>query len=423
MADSYRKEKMKKRRIIKTVIIFLLMTVLMACSFWNNADENFQRDSEELVVSMVTAGKYHLDVRGNRFGLGWLRTETVPDAYLLYQNGDALKTGYTLYTYNAQIGLHGWAGYLLGSAIPSPVAAFRLACCLLLGGVLSGICMALYKKYGFLFACCFYAVSLFSARISVFASNLYWMEFMWFLPMLLGLICLNHLNMRFWLYPLFYLAIFLKCACGYEYITVIMLNGILFLAAEWLYVFKTDKARRKILFTTIIHIGVICLLAFITVFALHAYMRGSGNMQAGIEAIFKEDVLRRTFGNPADFDGVFTASLKASVWDVLKKYLWDKTAGKWALAITAAAAGMLLYQKARFRTGWQRNAWLFILSFLFCISWFVLGKSHSYIHTHINDVMLYLGYMQIGIYILVAPVLRGAAKTCLRVLQSKKNRA
>lgn len=146
-------------------------------------------------------------------------------------------------------------------------------------------------------------------------------------------------------------------------------------------------------------------------------------MQAGIEAIFKEDVLRRTFGNPADFDGVFTASLKASVWDVLKKYLWDKTAGKWALAITAAAAGMLLYQKARFRTGWQRNAWLFILSFLFCISWFVLGKSHSYIHTHINDVMLYLGYMQIGIYILVAPVLRGAAKTCLRVLQSKKNRA
>ncbi len=42
-------------------------------------------------------------------------------------------------------------------------------------------------------------------------------------------------------------------------------------------------------------------------------------------------------------------------------------------------------------------------------SWFVLAKSHSYVHHHLNGVLFYLPFMQISVYILVKQLLRRLA--------------
>ena len=42
---------------------------------------------------------------------------------------------------------------------------------------------------------------------------------------------------------------------------------------------------------------------------------------------------------------------------------------------------------------------LLISAFLTSVSWFVLGKAHSYIHTHMNFAMWYFGFVQLLFYI------------------------
>lgn len=44
---------------------------------------------------------------------------------------------------------------------------------------------------------------------------------------------------------------------------------------------------------------------------------------------------------------------------------------------------------------------LYIVTFLTSVSWFVLAKSHSYVHTHINFVLWYMGYVQVCLYVIV----------------------
>ena len=41
------------------------------------------------------------------------------------------------------------------------------------------------------------------------------------------------------------------------------------------------------------------------------------------------------------------------------------------------------------------------MTFLTSVSWFVLAKSHSYVHTHINFVLWYMGYVQVCLYVIV----------------------
>ena len=53
-----------------------------------------------------------------------------------------------------------------------------------------------------------------------------------------------------------------------------------------------------------------------------------------------------------------------------------------------------------------KNVSLYVITFLTSISWIVLAKSHSYIHTHISFVLWYFGFVQICIYIICDKFLR-----------------
>jgi hypothetical protein len=310
--------------------------------------------------------------------------------------------------YSSQIGLQGWLYYLFTKTnIPGPAFLLRTGCCVLLSLVISLICYELYIKYGLLMASSFYLVSICSSWIRNFSTNLYWVEFTWFIPMLLGLICLNDLNTRFWLYPLFFLAILVKSAGGYEYITVIMLSSIMFLAAEWICSIKKDKQRSKLLFRAILSIGAISLLGFTAALLIHSFIRGNGNMLNGLNSIYQRDVLRRTFGNAADFPEVYTASLNASILDVILLYFKNNTAGKHAKFLFLTLSIAFIYsrlKKSRFLS--NKDIWLFLITFITCVSWFIFGKSHSYIHTHMNYVMWYMGFIQIGVYFIVKYILK-----------------
>ncbi len=377
-------------------LIFALMIISAALNFWLGTDFT---DSEGLVVSGIAAAKHDIDLGERRFGLGRLTTPLTDDPYELYDNRKLFDQGYEFQEYPSQLGLQGWVFYLFAKFIPSPVAAFRLANSIIMAVVISLISFEVFKKYGLIFASSFYFVTVFSIQVRDFAPNLYWMEFTWFLPMLLGLICLNRLDQRRWLYPLFYLAFLIKFSCGYEFTPVVILGAVMFLGVEWLLTINRDRKRQQVLLRTILVVIVLAVLAFATAITIQAYLRGDGNLSDGFTAIYQKDVTRRTFGNADDFPGVYKDSLNASVLDVLGMYLWEGPTGKAVVLLLAASLAVIVYRSFKDKKLPRKEIWLLLLSFLTSTAWFVLGKSHSYIHIDLNAVMWYMGYMQTSVYI------------------------
>ena len=207
-----------------------------------------------------------------------------------------------------------------------------------------------------------------------------------------------HLPSRRWFYPLFVLAVFLKSSFGYEYIPNVMLGAIFFLCVEWLYALKTDKKRASLLFKTIWGVGISCLAGFFLAICLNGYFRGGGDLIAGIRDIYEKDVIRRTFGNAADFDATCVTSLNASLLTVILKYVF--LSGVSLLSSGLLVIDLWLLLRRRQKPDFLRDLLLLILGYLFCMSWNVLAKSHAYIH-RFSDVMFLLPFLQTGFYLLL----------------------
>ena len=155
--------------------------------------------------------------------------------------------------YQSQYGLQGKLFRKLAKVIANDdmYSNMHLICSILTALVFTLIVIVLNKKYGLLMASCFYFVFLLSPWIVFFARNLYWVEFTWFIPMLVGLICswkLEKAPIRISCYFFAAISIFLKCLCGYEYISVIMISLISFLLVDLIVsIRKANRSRIKLL--------------------------------------------------------------------------------------------------------------------------------------------------------------------------------
>lgn len=407
----------RKKFQISTVALLLIMTLFMAYTFYVKRDPWFQIDSESSPIAMISAGKYDIDIGSTKYGLNimfvagkeqtWEAWDYL-DAYRIYADGN-LYGG--IIPYGSQIGLQGWVYYYFAKTkIPNPLLFLRIVCCLLLSLIISLICYELYLKYGLLLSSSFYLVSICSPWIRNLSASLYHVEFTWFIPMFLGLICLNKLNKRFWLYPLFFLAILIRSSSGYEYLPVIMLSSIMFLVVELICSIKKKNKQSKLLFKAIFGVGIFSLLGFASALVIHSYLRGDGNILVGIESIYRYTALKRTVG----YGGENLQSLYASSFNVLWMYfnnyktgISNNTTGRHALLLLLLFPVLILFRKIMKRQHiLNRDMYLFIISFITCISWFILGKQHSFIHTHVNYVMWYMGFIQIGTYLVLKYILK-----------------
>ena len=333
------------------------------------------------------------------------------DLEFLNEQGEALPKG-KLYPYLSQFGLQGQVFRWMAkrSDHPTDISDLNLLCSLNTAGVLCLICFLLYRKYNGLLAGCFYVTFLLSPWIVNFARNLYWVEFTWFLPMVVGLLCAIKIDRKRWRilsYIAGWAAIFVKCLCGYEYLTSIMLGMIIFLLADWFEALKHhERQNAKRLFFTVFSLGISAILGFICALCIHAHMVGNGDIGAGIITILERTILLRTNGGSLEnFGAEYWPSLNASIWEVLKTYFQFSTQLLTGIQgnlfpMLAISPVVCFFYNATFRRQEWKDVSLYILSFVTSISWLVLAKSHSYIHTHMNYVLWYFGFVQICIYIL-----------------------
>lgn len=408
---------MKNKKIIVVILLVIILTLNFAKNFISNTNIeigkidfwNFQNDSEYLVLSRIFKDKYNIG--SSKYGLCKFlddNDERLDNIYILNEaeNSDYLEN-YEAKYYTSQFGLQGHIFSFLYNKLHISIGKLNLACCLLLAIVLVAICYIIYNKYSKLMGWIFYISFLLSPWITAFAKNLYWVEFTWFLPVLFGLMLSMNYSKKKIFVPLIFISIFVKCLCGYEYISTIMLMTIAFFIIDF---FNTkDKEERIKIVKTILIVGITCVLAFLMALVIHANVRGEGNIINGIKVIYEEDVLRRTvLGTDSErFNVAFSESINSTILQTVDKYFnWNTSIilgieGQYFKLMFIATIAILMYNILKKKENCYRDLIMFIVFLCTTLSWFVLGKAHSYIHTHMNYVLWYFGFVQISIYIII----------------------
>lgn len=421
MKKEYIKNLLSKKIVIRIIYLigFLLMVINFSTNWINGGDaENiggvpfskFQNDSEHLVISEIFNDKYNLSE--NKYGLSrvtdssnaWLDSTYIKDK-IDFEQKDLVYLN--VHQYESQVGLHGHVLSFLYNNMHFSIKAIKFMLVSLLAIILLYICKYISIKFNKRLALIYYMVFLLSPWVCAFARNLYWVEFTWFIPMLLGLIISTNYNKTKIVLPFIFLSIFIKCLCGYEYLTVIMLSMIIFMIYDL--IFEKGKEKKKEIFKTIFIVGIVALMGFICAFLIHSYLRGNGNISQGIKTIYEQDVVRRTIssGDISSFDNIVVESIQAGPLTTLNKYF------NWSTNIITGINGfnfrlifvysilIILFNLIIRKKKSIKDLVLYLLLFITCISWFILSSPHSYIHTHMNYVLWYFGFIQFELYLMI----------------------
>ncbi|WP_298068641.1 hypothetical protein [uncultured Mailhella sp.] len=327
----------------------------------------------------------------------------------VYDSHGNLLPFYSVAPYLSQFGLQGFlfSSILKNISEKEAIQIMHVVCSFFTSLVLLLISIFIYKKYNFLMSASFYSVFLLSPWIVAFARNAYWVEFTWFMPVLLGLMCSIYKTKTANILCIFsiFLFIFIKCLCGYEYISTIMMTTVSFLFFDLCSAMvKKDKSGLIRNIKLLSCVSIACLAGFIVAICIHAYLRGDGNIMVGLGNIYKQDALRRLSGDPLNFPSL-AQSLSASVGTVLTRYFKFSTSVLFGLSrstffiLISLPIAIFIY-KVKHKEGIFFDIVMYLFFFMSSISWFVIAKAHSYVHTHMNYVLWYFGFIQICIYII-----------------------
>jgi len=375
--------------------------------------DSFDKGSQALVLGGIIADNSGFDKNGSHIGFISIGekfdyTRNMLDAYPAFA-GEAADKEVFYSPYKSQYGIQGVffsAAYSLFKL--DTIGKLQLLNSALFALVV-GVLVLLYAKiYNGRFASIFFIVMISSPWVVAFARNLYWVPVLWFLPAVFAALAYKYTdNARKFLYcGLTGVAVFLKSLAGYEYLSAITLLACsVFIIAPFFSEQRIDYRHNLKFF---VFTFAVCVIGFIFALLLHAGMRGD-TIVTGLQNIFEQDVKRRTYGDPSTFDDVFKASLQSSPFDVVQRYIsvWETpvffylpgAAFKWLILLFLTG---FFYASLSRRKLDVKSGVIIAVFFATSASWFVLAKGHSYIHTQLNYVLWYFGFVQALAYVLLS---------------------
>lgn len=396
--------------LVWPVLFFSLTYIFYTETMYFKPD--FSKESEALVIGRIVLDKF----MPNSPSTAMLGAAT-SDRFS-YDTAH-ITEGYTLLTsapqniqfqpYLSQVGLQGW----FYSAIYNDLGFAQLKYLNLLCSLLTAISL-LFLTWGYSqslgnrFAVIFLVSTALSPWVVAFSNNLYWSPFLWFAPAGFA-VCAYLCHNKWCKYAcllMVLMSVFIKSLCGYEYIsTIIWFSCAIFLLDPFLPNPRFEKTQALKYTVCVFSLGVI---GFMLALLVHANLRAD-SLSDGIVSIFEHDVKRRTYGAASSFaaDKIVAASLTATPSEVLKMYFTWKTPLLISLPslsfmiLTGLAMVTLLYKFTAMHISRWRDFGLFFIFAFGPISWFVLAKSHSYVHPHLNFVLWYFGFVAAILYISV----------------------
>ena len=235
--------------------------LLAANNYWY---KTFEASSEQLVLDGILNG-------GDRPTLGRFSRPTIDqqtlEAHKLFE--DANKEG-KFKGYTSQYGFQVQMFNHLRNMGFENVNHLKSLTAFLMAVVVLGLTITIWRDFSARSALVFYIVFLISPWVISFSSNLYWISFSWFIPLLLTSIFSPKIykNIRFYyfLLALLFLSFLFKFLSGYEYITTIVLASITPIVYHGL---KLKKAYRFIL-VLCSGVFIISLISFVASILIHA---------------------------------------------------------------------------------------------------------------------------------------------------------
>jgi hypothetical protein len=403
--------------------LFFIVVTLFTLGFDLNAwgvvgekkFETFQNDSESLVIArMVAARQYGFTSYGALMGWGDAGPLNLKDSDYQHQYDVYFAQGnFKFYSiYKSQTGFQAFFFGLLDRLSPlTPKWNLRLLrglTAFLLALTLSFFILWIYRELGGFAALAVFVTTLLSPWITMFARNLLYFTWAFYLPMVLTALYLawekrsaNVSNRR--LGGLVFAAVAFKCLFdGYDFIIPSL--AMVFIPIIYYALLDQWNVRRllsKLSIAALACAGGVILGIIVLAFQLRFV---DGSFSAGLS-----DVLstfgRRTYGDPSLYPSVYALSLKANPISVLATYLFDDYFLAFInlnffdlIVITAIFTGVYilvdrfikleLADKSR-AYALMGAAWVSVLS---PISWFVIFKGQAYMHTRTNYLAWYMPF-------------------------------
>ena len=375
--------------------------------------DTFQANGQARVMGGIVADDLGMDKRGANLGKVYLEPfderGSIGQTYSAFNKPDRVTTPELRFAdYPTQYGLQQPVyGFLHANTPLDSLGALQLIPSLLTAVVL----VMLFRRYLVIFGPRFATLFLLGMALSpwfiAFARNLYWNPFVLLLPALAAAFLYSAEGV--WKRRLLLLAVgaavTLKCLINYEYLTsVAVLAAAVFMVGPYFDPRRTDPKPDFIMAATVM---AVCVAGFVVAFLIHAGARGDTIID-GIRAMYEQDIARRTYGDASRFAGEAAESLRASPLDVFRIYLFDwperrrmVIPGKLFLVMLAVALAGLAWMFVSRRPERFRNFWLLSVYAFVPFSWYLFAKGHSYTQTHINFVLLYIGFLPALIYVVM----------------------
>ena len=377
--------RLRRRPLLLCVILFLCLVPIFGLNILQVASSEF--------VSSWKLGSDQLVLNGIR-----LRSEDTSLPWGLY----GLETAR-----NQQLGFQGYFYTFMSSVLGTGYWLFFSAAALF-ALTIAVFTVQLSKLTNGLFASAFLVTMIGSPWMVSASISLYWALWAWMLPLIFaaGTVLTSKRHSQIILLAGLFAAFAIRFACGYEFMTSTIIAAAII---PVLFVIFRYRQTRSILWGKVAMqssaIFVIGLGAFLLILLIHANLRGEGNLGEGLNEIFFQDVLRRTYGDPEAFDDIYRTSLTISPFMVVGRYifLWQTDFlvlgyppvaaihfGNFSFSLLLMVASSLIaVQLVRKNPVGFRNAVLYVSTLAIPLSWLILAKGHSWIHTFINFILWY----------------------------------
>ncbi len=442
---------LRQPELIKKITLWSISITLLFLGFyinlWRVANPSWfkshQRDTEAHVLGRMvksnqdgifSAGGLNGDGKIDNIPLQWEPSSDLDRQYIAYLNNltfDAFST------YKSQPGGQGMLFSLFNRILPTPpninLQIFYVLTALLTAIALTTIINWFYDEFGLWIAVCVLCSTLFSGWLTVFGKNLWWCTWAFYLPMIAVLYYLKKVRepihrqfLKFGI--LVFIVMSIKCFInGYEYIT----TTLLMMVVPFVYYGILDRwDKQSILKWTLaagIGSGVAILLSLIMLcFQIGAVRTGFIDGISHVIYSFG----KRTYGSAEGFPSIYAASLDAGPIEVVIKYLngiyldlnnylsiENAFISNYLLKIRYSylivlfiGGSILLYLRDNVNITSENSRHCIALicamwfSILAPMSWFVIFKAHSFIHTHMSFLLWQMPFTLFGFAVFAASV-------------------
>lgn len=316
------------------------------------------------------------------------------------------RARYVFEPYKAQYGLQGiafsWLFRMAGEL--SSVALLQAMAAILFALTMTALTYEYAVSVSGGFAIALFVSMIGSPWVVSIVRNLYWATFLWILPALVAMWIYRYrggLAGRAALYSAFFLAVLMKSLCGYEYLpTILIFSLAIFAVAPFA---PNSPIGYRTATRTAAHLFGLGIAAFVCALLLHASIRADTILQ-GLAATYRIDAFKYS---PIAGAGITAMGQGTSLPSVLYRYVFEWSTpvlffgnSPWVFPSLLAIGLLSLASQYAVRNPYRnRDAALLLVTLAAPCSWFILMKGHSAIHTHLNYVLWYFGFVSALLFV------------------------